>query len=163
MYHAGERREGELTPMEFHSKIDRFVLLIYGLALLIVAVSVFLPFFIEDDMPAMAAAILIGTFALTFIFMLWIMLDIKYIFRPDHLFIKGGLFRSRISYDEITCVSSTSDVFTGYRIMSSREGIEIFYRSAMMGSVKISPKDQELFLAELKKHVPENRFQPNPY
>lgn len=149
--------------MEFRSKIDRFFLIMNGLALLVVAVSIFWPFFIEDNIPLMAAVFLIGTFVLTFIFMLWIMFDIKYIFHSDYLFVKGGPIRSQIPYNEITRVSPTSDIFTGYRILSSKEGIEIFYSSAIMGSVKISPKEQELFLAELKKHVAKGHFRTNPY
>lgn len=111
------------------------------------AASIFIPFFIEDEVTASAAAILIGTFILIFAFMLWLLLDIKYIFHPDHLFVKGGPFRSRILYKEITRVSPTNEILTGYRILSARDGIEIFYRSALMGSVKISPKDREEFLA----------------
>ncbi|TWT03667.1 PH domain-containing protein [Planomicrobium sp. CPCC 101079] len=149
--------------MKFRSKIDRFFLTIYGIAMLVVAASVFLPFFIEDRVPLMAAVIFISTFIVCVGFMLWLLLDIAYVFYPDHLFVKGGLFRSRIPYQEITRVSPTSDIFTRYRILSSRDGVEIFYRSALMGSVKISPADQECFLNELKKRAPENAFHSKPY
>lgn len=149
--------------MKFCSKVDRFFLILYSLALLIVAASVFFLFFIEDQIPASAAAILIGTFILIFAFMLWLLLHIKYVFHSDHLFVKGGPFQSRILYKGITRVSPTNEILTGYRILSTRDGIEIFYRSALMGSVKISPKDREEFLAQLKEHAPESAFHKKPY
>ncbi|KYD25219.1 hypothetical protein B4110_3001 [Parageobacillus toebii] len=39
-------------------------------------------------------------------------------------------------------------------MLSSASGIEIFYKSGILGSVKISPKEKELFLSELKKRCP---------
>ncbi len=54
----------------------------------------------------------------------------------------------------MTRISTTNDIFTGYRLLSSKNGIEIFYKSASLGSVKISPKDVELFISELKQRCP---------
>jgi hypothetical protein len=71
--------------------------------------------------------------------------------------VKGGPFKSRIPYEEITKVSPTREIFTGYRILSSRDAIEIFYKTAFMGSVKISPKEQKRFMIELEKHCPHIR------
>ena len=42
----------------------------------------------------------------------------------------------------------------GYIILSSRDGIEIFDKTSMLGSIKISPQDQKAFIAELKKRCP---------
>ncbi|MBD3107568.1 PH domain-containing protein [Bacillus sp. AGMB 02131] len=51
-----------------------------------------------------------------------------------------SFYRRRIS-QTITKASSTKDIFFGYRILSSKQGIEIFYKSATLGSVMISPKN----------------------
>jgi uncharacterized protein YtpQ (UPF0354 family) len=59
-----------------------------------------------------------------------------------------------IPYKEITSISPTKDIFTGYRILSSMDALEIAYKSAFMGSVKISPQKKELFIAQIKKRCP---------
>nr|WP_231784159.1 PH domain-containing protein [Lentibacillus sp. JNUCC-1] len=71
------------------------------------------------------------------------------------MYIKGGPFRSRIAYKDITRVSPSHDVFTGYRVLSSRDGLELFYTTGLMGSVKISPEDQGMFLKELQERAPD--------
>src|SRR5699024_8358275 len=84
----------------------------------------------------------------------WTAFFIKYVFYEDFLLVKGGPFRSKIPYQTITKVSPTDDIFTGYRILSSKQGLEIFYTSAMLESVKISPKNKTEFITELKKRCP---------
>ncbi|WP_033541797.1 PH domain-containing protein [Planococcus sp. CAU13] len=148
--------------MTFHSKIDRFYIIFNSIALLVVAIACFFPYFIEE-VPAMASVILIGTFVLSAGFLLWMLFDIRYQIEPDHLFVKAGPLKKRIRYEEISRVSPTRDVFTGMRMLSSRDAVEIFYRSAFMGSVKISPSEKERFLTELKKHVPESKFHKTSY
>ena len=87
-------------------------------------------------------------------FILWCSLSIKYVFLKECLFEKKGPFRSRILYETITKVSPTNEIFTGYRLLSSRGALEIFYTTGMLGSVKISPKNVESFIEEIKKHCP---------
>ncbi|MCM3611970.1 PH domain-containing protein [Planococcus sp. MERTA32b] len=149
--------------MTFHSKIDRFYIIFNSAAMLILALTCFIPFFIEDEMPIMASVMLIGTFVLCAGFMLWMLFDIRYDVEPDHLFVKAGPVRKRILYEEISRVSPTTDMYSGLRLLSSRDAIEIFYRSAFMGSVKISPLEKERFLEELIKRVPEAKFQEQPF
>ena len=84
-------------------------------------------------------------------FILWTGFSVKYVFYQDYLLIKGGPFRSRIPYENITKVSPTTAIFTGHRISSSRDGLEIFNKTTFLGSIKISPKNKEEFIAELKK------------
>ncbi|UOQ50583.1 PH domain-containing protein [Gracilibacillus caseinilyticus] len=87
-------------------------------------------------------------------FILWCAFSVKYVFYQEYLFIKGGPFKSRISYEKITKVSPAKDIFTGYRVLSSRDGIEIFYITAVLGSVKISPEEKKEFITELTKRCP---------
>lgn len=87
-------------------------------------------------------------------FILWIILSIEYRFCDHYLLVKGGPFKSRIVYDDISKVSPTTEVFSGYTVLSARNSIEIFYSKSLLGSVKISPRDQKAFMTELKKRCP---------
>ncbi|MGM0898359.1 MAG: PH domain-containing protein [Bacillota bacterium] len=144
--------------MTFRSKIDRPFLTLYGAATLLIAISCLWPFLFADDMPFSAAAILISIFIGTIAFMLWFILGISYVFRDNHLFVKAGPLRIKIAYENISLVAPTSDILTGTRMLSSRDALEIFYPKAFMGSVKISPAEQQRFLDELMKRVPRDKF-----
>lgn len=61
-------------------------------------------------------------------------------FHKDHLFVKGGPFKSRIQYQTITKVTHGTNMFVEYRILSARNGIEIHYKTGLWGSVQISPE-----------------------
>lgn len=87
-------------------------------------------------------------------FILWYATSITYVFYEDYLLIKGGPFKSKISYEDITKVSSTEDKFTGYRITSSEKGIELFYKSAIGGSIKVLPVGKIEFITELRNRCP---------
>ncbi|MEZ0480690.1 PH domain-containing protein [Planococcus sp. SSTMD024] len=144
--------------MTFRSKIDRPFLTLYGAATLLIAVSCFWPFFFDEDMPLSAAIILILIFVGTISFMLWLILGISYVFRDEHLFVKAGPLRIKISYEDVSLIAPTSDILTGTRMLSSRDALEIFYPKAFMGSVKISPAEQQRFLDELMKRMPRDKF-----
>ncbi|MGE7688932.1 PH domain-containing protein [Lysinibacillus sp. NPDC097214] len=49
------------------------------------------------------------------------------VFCEDYLLLKGGPFKSKIPYQNITKVSPTTDRFTRYRISSSNIGLELFF------------------------------------
>lgn len=91
--------------------------------------------------------------------LLWMSFPIKYIFYDNYLLVKGGPFKSKIAYQSIRKISPTKDIFTGYRILSARNGFELFYDSAILGSVKISPKNRREFITELKKQSPHGTIQ----
>ncbi|NWO12663.1 MULTISPECIES: PH domain-containing protein [Virgibacillus] len=94
--------------------------------------------------------LLTSVFLVVTSFFLWCVLSIKYVFYQDYLSVKGGPFRSRIAYESITKVSATSTIFSGYRLLSSRDAIEISY--TIFVSVKVSLRDQ-------KEQCPNARFQ----
>ena len=85
---------------------------------------------------------------------LWSSLDVKYVFYEDFLLVKGGFFRSRIPYVEINRVTETNEIMVGYRLLSSKDALEIHYHTGLLGSVKIPPKNKESFIDELQKHCP---------
>ncbi|WP_328589047.1 PH domain-containing protein [Sutcliffiella halmapala] len=92
-------------------------------------------------------------------FLLWYVISIRYVICKDYLVIKGGPFKSKIPYQNITKVSLTTESLTGYRISSSDKGIELFYESARHGSIKILPKNKRVFVSELRKRCPNAQIQ----
>lgn len=140
--------------MEFRSKIDKYFIVTISIACLVILAVFIIPLSLDNDKTTTDIIIVLALCTLSVGFILWTSFSIKYVFYPDHLLVKGGLFNSRIPYDNITRISPLKEIFTGYRLLSSKEGIELFYTSAALGSVKISPKDSEAFITEIKRHCP---------
>lgn len=140
--------------MVYRSKIDAFFVNFMLIIVLILAIATFFPFFLEGGTDLPVVLILTSTFVITVSFILWSAFSVKYVFYEDYLYVKGGPFRSRIRYEHISKISPTKDIFTGYRILSSRDAIEIFYKTGFSGSVKVSPENKEEFIEELKKRCP---------
>ena len=137
--------------MVFRSKLDVFFGSFMLIVVLIIGVATFSPIFLEDGTELVSILTMISLFLVLIGFILWSIFSVKYVFHQDYLYVKGGLFRSKIPYVKITKVSPTSAIFTGYRIMSARDGIEVFYKTSFSGSVKISPSNKKEFIKELKK------------
>lgn len=134
--------------MVFRSKVDNFFIIFLIIIVLSIGALAFLPFVLDDVQNRLITTlilfIMIG-------FILWISFSIKYIFTNQYLLVKGGPIKSKILYENITKLSPTTDVFTGYRILSARDALEVYYKNAMLGSVKISPENKQEFIDELKK------------
>lgn len=122
-------------------------------ALVIVGIA-WIPFALGDTDTFFEAAVVLFVPITLVVVLIWTSFFIKYVLYDEYLYVKGGPFRSKISYDEITKIAPTQDIFTGYRILSAKSGIEVFYKSGPFGSVKISPKDRKRFLTELAKRCP---------
>lgn len=143
--------------MTFHSKIDKFYIIVL-LAFLFIMVFIIgalalLPFLSGDGLIGILISIIILLIVIGFT--LWVSFSIKYVFNKKHLLVKGGPIKSRIPYENITKISPTTDIFTGYRILSSRNALEVFYENATLwGSIKISPENKKGFVDELKKRCP---------
>lgn len=140
--------------MTFHSKIDKFFLFIIFFAIFTIGASTLLPLFFDDEATTTDLYILLSIFFVSSGFLLWSSFSITYTFYENHLFVKGGPFRSKIPYVHITKISKTDNILIGYRILSSKDCYETFYTSGAWGSVKISPKDPEKFISELQKKCP---------
>lgn len=145
--------------MVFRSNVDRYFRNFILIVVLIIAASTFWPLFLEGGSDVSIILLWTSIFIIVIGFLLWTTFSIQYIFYQDYLFLQGGPFRSRIPYEDITKVSPTTAIFTGYRILSSRNGIEIFYKNSAMGSVKISPKDKKGFTSELKRRCVNTQIQ----
>ncbi|WP_026690392.1 PH domain-containing protein [Alteribacter aurantiacus] len=140
--------------MIFRSKIDTFFVKFMLLVLLIIGLASFFPIYLEGGTDLTGVLLLTSTFLIIIGFGLWGVFSIKYVFYQDYLLVQGGLSRSRIPYEYISKASPTTDIFTGYRILSSRDAIEIFYKTSVAGSVKISPREKREFITELKQRCP---------
>lgn len=140
--------------MVFRAKVDRFFVIFIASMVLLLAVVTMWPLLLDEGRDLLGVLIMIAVFLLSTGMILWCLVGIKYVLNEDYLLVKGGPFRSRIAYEKITKITATKDIFTGYRLLSSRDGIEIFYQTAWLGSVKISPKDRELFLSKLRERCP---------
>src|SRR5690625_71676 len=149
--------------MVFRSKVDTFFVNFMLIVVLVIGVGTFWPLFLEGGTELPVVLILTSIFLIVISFILWSVFSVKYVFYQDYLFIKGGPFRSRIPYEKIIKVSSTTAIFTGYRMLSSRDGIEIFYKTAALGSVKLSPRDKREFITELKRRCPNIQIQDELY
>ncbi|WP_409297824.1 PH domain-containing protein [Peribacillus sp. SCS-26] len=140
--------------MVFKVKKDSFFIFFLASAFLLVASVFLVPLFLDLERTILDTAVILTLLLVSAGFLLWCGLGVTYVMERDHLYLRGGPFRNRIPYEDITKVKKTSDIFTGYRLLSSRDGLEIFYKTASLGSVKISPADGERFKAELKKRCP---------
>ncbi|MFP3357293.1 PH domain-containing protein [Planococcus sp. SIMBA_143] len=140
--------------MTFRSKIDSFFIRFMLSAILFIAAVSFIPLLFEGA-PFSAFVIVTATFVITTVLILWITFAIRYVFLEQHLLVKAGPFRSRIPYTSILKITPTRDIFTGYRLLSSRDALELINNKTMFGTVKISPENQDAFIAELKKRCPD--------
>ncbi|SET71888.1 PH domain-containing protein [Oceanobacillus limi] len=140
--------------MIFRSKVDNtFKILIYIFVILFGIIS-FSPLLLFDNPSSFDIITLVLLFVVSTGLLFWTTHFIRYIFFQDHLYVKAGLFRSKIKYNEITKITKTKNFFTGYRLMAATDGIQIYYKSALLGSIKISPDDLESFISEIKKRCP---------
>ncbi|WP_058308878.1 PH domain-containing protein [Gracilibacillus massiliensis] len=137
--------------MIFRSKMDRTVKIFLTVVIFILAGVTLVPILFISKVPLEAIIILSMTFLLSVILIFWPFLQIKYILSEQYLLIIGGPVRSKIPYENITKITDNHDIWTGYRILSSKNGIEIFYKSGFWGSIKISPENKQKFISELVK------------
>ena len=63
-------------------------------------------------------------------------------------------FAAKFHMKKYTKVNPTSNIHSGYRVLSSKDALEIHYKKALMGSVIISPEKQEAFLQVLLEKAP---------
>ena len=144
--------------MKFRSKMDRTFKMMMSVALVIIALAIMWPvayeLFYTNSPDYLAIWIMIALFLVCTGFLIWISLDIHYIFYDDYLYVKGGPFRSKIKYKDMTKVNKSSNILVGYRILSSKDALEIHYKNSLMGSIIISPDNQEQFLQLLLQKAP---------
>ncbi len=151
------KKKGGIIPMVYHAKTDIILaIIIFLLVWMFGAIPLFL--FIRS---LSTVIIMSMVFIISVVFIWWYANSIKFVFCENYLLVKGGPFKSKIPYQSITRVSPTTDKYTGYLISSSDKGLEIFYKTAAHGSIKILPKDKRKFILELKKRCPNAQIPHN--
>ena len=140
--------------MLFRSKVDKSFLLLISFVLLVISAVFLMPLYFDQDRTVQDTVIVLLLYLFSAGLILWSSIDIKYVFYPDFLLVKGGLFRSRIPYAEISRVTKTNEILIGYRLLSSKDALEIHYNTGWLGSVKISPRDKKEFIDQLQQHCP---------
>lgn len=136
--------------MTFKTKRDRFfTYLWFGMLLFINAVFIFPTIISPTDTNGVLLIILMDI--VTTGFLLWIAIDIKYVLLPQFLYVKGGLFRSKIYYSDITRITRNPSIWIGYRILFSKDAIAVHYKTGAFGHIVISPENTEQFIEELLK------------
>jgi hypothetical protein len=148
--------------MRFRSKIDRFFISVIFISLLLITIAYLIPLIFIGRPSIMDIIVVVSLYAFSAGFIIWTGFFQQYELCEDYLYIKGGPFRSRIFYGDLSRVRATRDIYSGYRILSSRDALEIYYRTGFWGSVKISPRDKELFLSELDKRCSHLYIQSSP-
>lgn len=140
--------------MMFRSKMDRAFKKMMTIILFIVTILMWLPPMLDESLSSSGWVYLSVLYVLIVGFFFWIFLDTKYEFKEHYLLVTGGPIRSKIKYADITKVAKTTDFYTGYRLATAKKGLEIFYTTGVVGSVKISPYQQDDFIEELVKRCP---------
>lgn len=99
--------------------------------------------------------LIISSFILIFdLFMLWIIFGIRYELRETSLYARCGPFYCNIPYENITEIHPTDDMFIGFRLAAAFHGVEIHYPKALLGSVKLSPENEEFFIQTILAKCP---------
>lgn len=145
--------------MTFKSKIDLPFSIMMITSIAVLAIVGFLPFFLDEPLDFWSVTILFTATLPAILLLILMTFTTRYIFHDDYLHAKSALFGSKIPYRDIYKVHSTANFISGYRIMTSKDGLEINSRSIGFGSVRISPQNKDRFIEELKKRAPHARYE----
>ncbi|WP_433945664.1 PH domain-containing protein [Paenibacillus sp. SN-8-1] len=148
-----------MTPLVFKTSRDRFYVNFWIGVLVFITLSLFLSLlFTPVDYLQL---FIVGVIDLLVIgFMVWLAVDLKYVITEDHLLVKGGFIKSKINYSDITKITRNPNIWAGYRVLFSRDAIEVHYKTGLWSSVIISPMEKEAFIEELKSR--NNRIYVEP-
>lgn len=146
--------------MVFKSRRDRKFTVFMGSTIFLIILLILAPLLVDildgnekisfdDWLPPLILSVVIISF------MVWTICDISYVFHEEFIKIKGGPLRTKILYQDISKISRTKNVWEGLRILSAWNGLEIHYKTGLLGSIKISPENEERFIEELKKRAPQ--------
>lgn len=145
--------------MTFKSKIDFPYSIMMIISIAVLAIVGFFPFFLDEPLDFWSVTILLAAALPAILLLILMTFTARYIFHDDYLHAKSALFGSKIPYRDIYKVHPTANFISGYRIMTSKDGLEIHSRSIGFGSVRISPQNKDRFIDELKKRAPHARYE----
>jgi len=140
--------------MLFKSRKDSSYLSMMGIIILGAFSGLILPILIGSSNNIVVPSLIFGA---TVGFLLWFIFSMKYTLLEDHLLVKSAFISKQIPYKNIRSIreiNSIGEMLTGYQLLTSKRGLEISYHTGVIGSVKISPVNQEKFLVLLLEHCP---------
>ncbi|MFA5619037.1 MAG: PH domain-containing protein [Weeksellaceae bacterium] len=144
--------------MKFHSRVDAlntFVLL--GTVLFLIGLCVFS----WIDQPGSLTELIWISFMLLVIsgFLLWIYLGTSYEITEDELKYKSGPLSGKIKIESIREIDMNKTMWVGIKPATALRGLIVKFNR--FDDIYISPKDNEIFVAEILKRNPKikiNRF-----
>ena len=140
--------------MTFLPKFDRSFKDYMITVMLFCAARFFIPFVISSfdltllSFMAMLYVVVVGTF-------IWTLYSTRYQFRQNYLYLTGGPIRIKIPYKQISHVTRTFEIRAGFHLMTSKDGLIIYFQSDIFKEFKISPAQQQDFLQELVRRAPQ--------
>lgn len=115
---------------------------------LLIGSCTLLSIFLDPEIPVVAIYILVFAFIICVVLGAWMLFSLKYVLYQDHLYVRGDPFRFKIKYEDIYQIEKTKNIFVENCLLSSKQAVAISYRG-LLGDVKISPKNRDLFIEEL--------------
>lgn len=142
--------------MIFRSKVDLFFIIMLLVVIFSMGLVTLYPLFIEKERTILPSIIMSTIFILCTSFFAWITFGNKYVFTDEYLLVKGDLFTVK-SAMKILLKLLRRMIYLLVFDLTCEQAIEIFYMTASLGSVKISPQNAELFLIELENRISKKR------
>ena len=144
--------------MTFRTKKDSFFLVLFSsnIFLLVVGLFVVLTTFSFNPWLAWLGWILFIIAFISWITAVWF---ITYTINENSLLIRKGIFVKQVDYQQMIKIKEDSyrlaDLLNGERALSSKDGVSLNYETKIgKKTIKLSPKNKQLFIAELTKKVP---------
>lgn len=134
--------------MKYKTKRDSFFVYLWTALILFINLVFFVPMLFDDISFDEILIVCILDFIIS-ASLIWLAIDISYIIKDEYLLVKGGMFKSKILYKDITKITGSPNIWVGYRLLFSRDAIEIHYKTGLMGSVIISPENKQAFIHEI--------------
>lgn len=134
--------------MKYKTKRDSFFIYLWTALILFINLVFFVPMLFDDIRFDEILIVCVFDFIIS-ASLIWLAIDISYIIKDEYLLVKGGMFKSKILYKDITKITGSPNIWVGYRLLFSRDAIEIHYKTGLMGSVIISPENKQAFIEEL--------------
>lgn len=134
--------------MKYKTKRDSFFVYLWTALILFINLVFFVPMLFDDIRFDEILIVCVFDFIIS-TSLIWLAIDISYIIKDEYLLVKGGMFKSKILYKDITKITGSPNIWVGYRLLFSRDAIEIHYKTGLMGSVIISPENKQAFIEEL--------------
>ncbi len=138
-----------VSYLEFRSQVDRWLIWLFFLVSLLLAISWILVLVDSSSSPATKVFVsLIASVLLPFI--LWVYWGTKYRLTETHLLVRSGPFSRKILLDSITEVEPVRSLQSCPALSRNR----FLIRYDRFATVMISPEDRACFLKELAVRAP---------